>query len=196
MIYKILSFLAISFCTLLIIWLAGAVLFTISVVGAKPERIAMPTDALVVVTGGKGRIYQALDLLAEEKAPTLFISGVNKDVSEKDIIAKWKQARGNVAKTPCCVELGYKAEDTLGNAQEIHDWVMDNKVNTIRLITSNYHMPRTYMEVKKHLSDDVLIYRHPLSYPQDKLLEKDFLLLIFSEYNKILLSWPRLEQAT
>ena len=172
-----------SFFTLALIWLVGWVLFTISVTHAKPEKPGKQVEAIVVVTGGTGRIHHALDLLAEGNADKLFISGVNEDVQHTDIIAGWNEFRAEaslpVLSEPCCIELGYTAKDTTGNALEIKKWVEENGITSIRLVTSNYHMPRAYMEVRNHLPPDTAIYRHPFHYAKDGIFEKKFLFLVF-----------------
>lgn len=70
----------------------------------------------------------------------MLISGVNPDVTMPEI--------ANLAGGPehiyaCCVELGYQAETTIGNAVEAASWTRQNDYTSLIIVTSNYHMPRS-----------------------------------------------------
>ena len=152
---------------------------------AQPEKSEAKTDAIVVLTGGNGRINEGLDLLTQKLAPQLFISGVNKDVKKQDIFKSWKKP---ISPKPCCISLGYKSIDTISNAIEVREWVSDNNIKSLRLVTSSYHMPRAVMEVKRLLPDTKFI-KHPV-FTDDFIAWKGrFWSLTFSEYNKRLIRW-------
>lgn len=115
-------------------------------------------DAIVVATGGSGRLATGIGLLKAERAPTLFISGVDPTVARDRI-------RELIAPPPtglsadiidCCVALGYGARDTLGNAREVTDWMAENNFGSLILVTSGYHLPRTFLEFR-HAMPDVRI---------------------------------------
>ena len=61
---------------LLVLWLGGFAWFLGSSLWVSIDR-ASPTDAIVVLTGGKSRLETGLELLAAGKAGKLFVSGVN-----------------------------------------------------------------------------------------------------------------------
>ena len=77
-----------------------------------PERL---TDAIVVLTGGPGRIDRGFELLAEDRAERLFISGVYRGVEVGELL---RLAQRSPDEMRCCIELGYEASNTRGNAQE------------------------------------------------------------------------------
>ncbi len=104
------------------------------------------TDAIVVLTGGRNRIAKAVKLMNNNMAEHLFISGVEKHTSLNAIVKSLKISINN----PDKVELGYDATDTIGNAREIKDWVEKNNIKSVRLITSNYHIPRSLAEIKAY----------------------------------------------
>lgn len=178
-----------AFLTLFILWGAGWLWLATSVALATPEKKDSKTEAIIVVTGGQGRVNAGLDLLADQKAPKLFISGVNKDVSKNDILNQWNNPSGQ---KPCCIYLGYEAEDTKGNAAEIKEWVKRNNIASMRLVTSSYHMPRAYMEVSGALPDTKII-RHPVISDDFEAWKGRFWSLTFEEYHKILFNWLRLD---
>jgi uncharacterized SAM-binding protein YcdF (DUF218 family) len=141
-----------------LIWLIGFLLFTRSLpIVAEDSNIH--TDAIVVLTGSPGRISEGLILLSYNKADKLFISGIHtgtnlhklyelKELSQTDNGLKGR------------INLGYKATNTKGNAQETADWMKENNYHTMRLVTSNYHMTRSLFEFKQ-LMPDYKIIPHP-----------------------------------
>ncbi|MBK6895111.1 MAG: YdcF family protein [Alphaproteobacteria bacterium] len=170
------------------LWLGGFVLFSFYALTVNPAYENEKTDAIVVVTGGNHRIQTGLDLLAQERAPKLFISGVHEKVTATDILQNWK---GNQPKPTCCVFLGHKALTTYGNADETQEWITANKVKSIRLVTSGYHMGRALLEFKR-VMPDLKIIPHPVEETDYGVLNWKFWELAFSEYHKILFRLTRM----
>ena len=81
----------------------------------------------------------------------------------------------------CCVTLGFLAVDTRSNAGEAAQWMKDNDVETVRLVTTDWHMRRAASEMRGALPEDVTIVEDAV--PSDP----DFRQL-FLEYNKLLLA--------
>lgn len=186
---KIFSFLSMAFLTVFVLWGVGWLWFAAAVTMTAPEQEQKATEAIIVLTGGNGRVNEGLNLLHDDKAPKLFISGVNKDVSKNDIYASWQNKNGA---RPCCVYLGYEAIDTSGNADEVKKWVRKNNITSMRLVTSNYHMTRAFLEVSTALPD-VNIIRHAVISSKDfENWRGRFWSLTFIEYNKSLIQWLRL----
>ena len=48
----------------------------------------------------------------------------------------------------CCVDLGFTAADTLGNARETADWARAMRFHRLTIVTSDYHMPRAMLELR------------------------------------------------
>ena len=183
---KIFSFICAAFFTPLLLWAIGWLWFASTVAFANPPEEIETTQAIVVLTGGNGRVNAGLDLLAKDSAPKLFISGVNKGVTKDDIYASWK----NPAKEkPCCIYLGYEAEDTIGNAIETREWLQKNEVKKITLVTSSYHMPRAKQELSKTLREEIEIIPYPVFSDDFEPWKGRFWSLTFSEYNKTVVRW-------
>ena len=89
-----------------------------------------------------------LKLLSESRAKKLFISGVYKGVDVRRLLQIFEQ---NSTKLYCCVELGHAAESTEGNAIETREWIKKESYTSIRLVTSNYHMPRSIRLFSYHM---------------------------------------------
>ncbi len=173
---------------LLWLWVAGFILFLIGVTLVQPKYIAQPTDAIIVLTGGQNRINTGLDLLKENKAHLLFISGVNRNVSIEQLVRLWDP---NFDYIPCCIAIGHEAYDTEGNARESSEWVRRQNIKSIRLVTSNYHLPRAWLEFTHALPQHEFI-AHPIKPSSIEDDSRHFLRLSIGEYNKTLLTWGRL----
>jgi uncharacterized SAM-binding protein YcdF (DUF218 family) len=102
------------------------------------------TDGMVALTGGSQRIGDAIDLLAQGFARRLLITGVNERTSREEIARLNPEKRALVE---CCVDLDYRARNTVGNALETRHWAVRNGFRSLIVVTSNYHMPRTLAEL-------------------------------------------------
>lgn len=101
-------------------------------------------DGIVVLTGRDNRIVAGAKLLNEGRGRRLLISGVNRKTTRDDI----QRISGLDQKTiTCCVDLGYEALDTVGNADETRTWAKSNGYQKLIVVTSSYHMPRSLAEL-------------------------------------------------
>ena len=138
-------------------WTYGFVRFVEQI----PERVLdaeTHTDAIVVLTGGSNRLDVGVRLYRSAMGKKLFISGVNAHVKARDIFPEESLASENA---DCCIELGYEARDTIGNARETARWATKEKLQALRLVTASYHMPRSLLEFRQALPN-VKIIPHPV----------------------------------
>ena len=177
------GFLAGGIALIFAIWFCGFIVFTGTISSMNEPKQVEKTDAIIALTGGAHRVTRALDLLAEDKAGYLLISGVNKNVKLKELL------KGR-SLSDCCITLGYEAESTLGNAIEARKWVTEHKIKTVRLITANYHMPRSMLEFRHALPDTEIIPHAviPDNFGPD---QEKFWKLCFLEYHKFMISLIR-----
>jgi uncharacterized SAM-binding protein YcdF (DUF218 family) len=111
----------------------------------RDERIPSGrADGIVALTGGAQRIGDAIDLLANGYGRRLLITGVNERTS-RDEIARLNPTQRHWI--DCCVDLDYRARNTIGNAIATRRWIADNGFRSLIVVTSNYHMPRTLLEL-------------------------------------------------
>lgn len=122
----------------------GFLWFADSVASMRPPETAKG-DAIIVLTGGYQRIEQAVGLLRDGVGKRLLISGVN-PATTRSQIRKMTQASPNLFS--CCVDMGYKAIDTIGNANEAASWIRDHNYSAIVVVTNNYHMHRSLHELR------------------------------------------------
>ena len=134
-----------------LIWSFGFFLSRVEEDEAAPKRHA---EGAVALTGGADRITDAIELLAQGSVDRLLITGVNPMTSRAEIA---KLVPGTQALFGCCVELGYAAANTVGNAVETEQWVRAHHIRSLIVVTSNYHMPRALAEIGSALPDIELI---------------------------------------
>ncbi len=122
----------------------GFLWFADSVASMRPPEGAKG-DAIIVLTGGYQRIEQAVGLLRDGVGKRLLISGVNPATTRSQIR---KMTQGSSDMFSCCVDMGYKAIDTIGNANEAASWIRDHGYSAIVVVTNNYHMHRSLHELR------------------------------------------------
>ena len=169
MIARLLSFAA-------IFYVLGFALFAVTL-GAPAPDDAQRVDAIVVITGGKGRIEHAARLLAEGKGKRLLIAGADPSVRKADLVHRLGVRR---ALFDCCVDLGSESVDTRSNAEEAKRWVDRRKFRSLRLVTSDWHMRRARYDFRGVLGDKYELV------PDAVRTEPNFMTL-FGEYNKYVL---------
>jgi uncharacterized SAM-binding protein YcdF (DUF218 family) len=163
---------AFSFAVLL--YLLGYAVFAVALPRPAGDRT---TDAIVVLTGAPGRIERGLDLLAAGKAQRLLVSGVARTVRPLDLALEYP---GHDPLFRCCVDLGRESVDTRSNADEVSRWVKRRKFHTVRLVTTDWHMPRAGFEIARQLDGSAAVYDDAVeSHPRFQTL--------YLEYNKYLL---------
>lgn len=173
---------------LLVLWIGGFVVFAYTINTYK-ENYNLQADAVITLTGGRNRIAKAVEILNKNKADILFVSGVD-EVSSWDSIKKKQKIKMTDNEK---VILGKKAKNTLENAKEALDWIHENKISSIYLVTSNYHLARSVTEFRA-LDKDLTIVPFPVY--SEKVQKKWWkswrtFSLIFKEYNKFLCVYVR-----
>lgn len=158
--------------------------FTDTIAELKSVAPVAEVDAIVALTGGYQRIDQALALLEQGVGERLLISGVNPSTSG----AALRRATGTKSATfDCCVDIGYEALDTIGNANETAGWIRQRNYNRILVVTNNYHMPRSLLELSQ-ASPDVTFLAYPVTHTDLKtetwLSDPTALRTLFMEYAK------------
>ncbi len=163
-----------SFIIIFLVWATGFLWFRQQIPQTTNNFAENSADAIIVLTGDDGRLAYGIELLAENKAKVLFISGAGAQVTVADImhhVPEEMQKKIDLTK----IALGHEAVNTIGNAREIKEWLSKENYKKIILVTSNYHMPRSLLEVSSALPA-VTITPAPVIDNDNEL--------IFSEYHK------------
>lgn len=124
-----------------------------------PVQPLAVTDGIAVLTGGAERVETGLRLVADGQARLLLVTGAHREARRAEVLA----AAGFDAEVLASrVTLGRAAATTRGNAAEIAAWVAAERLGSVRLVTSGYHMPRARFEVSRALPQGVRIVPHPV----------------------------------
>ncbi|MBA3863579.1 MAG: hypothetical protein C0517_06520 [Erythrobacter sp.] len=158
-----------------LVWVIGFLWFVVTLPG---EASDVTTDAVIVPTGGAGRIARGLEVLDQGLAAKMLVSGVDPEVRPGEFAAEFGVAPEQME---CCITLGFAAVDTRSNAAETAKWVAQNEVTSIRLVTTDWHMRRAAGEVERTLPGHVTVIRDAVP------SQPDFGTL-FLEYHKLIAS--------
>ncbi len=159
-----------------LLYLLGFILFTVTL-GKPAAKDAPATDAIVVLTGGPGRIEHAVAALKAKKGKRLLVSGTDPAVTKKDLV---RRLGGYGALINCCVDLGSESFDTRSNAEEASRWLAKHRYRSFRLVTNDWHMRRARYDFRGVLGDKYELV------PDAVRSEPNFMTL-FGEYNKYVL---------
>jgi uncharacterized SAM-binding protein YcdF (DUF218 family) len=161
-------------------------------------RLLARAEGVVALTGGSDRVLEAAELLARGQARRLLITGVNRSTLGADLERILPMSKDLFS---CCVDLGYQALDTAGNARETRDWARERNIKgPLIVVTSNYHMPRALAELSAAMPG-VTLYPFPVVSEHvnvaDWTRDKSVLKLLVREYLKYLralarTNWERL----
>lgn len=157
-----------------IAWLLGFGWFMLTLPGPLDQR---RTDAIVVPTGGPGRIDRGIALLRAHAAQRMLVTGVAPGVRPIDLAKEYRTAPALFA---CCIDLGREAVDTRSNAEETSKWVRSHGYRSVRLVTSDWHMRRARLELVNALDADVTVLG-------DGVAGAPRVPLLLAEYDKFLL---------
>lgn len=118
-----------------------------------PQNVT--ADGAIALTGGAGhRIAAGVQLVETGAVSRLLVSGVDRGVSVNDII---RISGGDPETYACCVDLGYVATSTHGNAEESAAWAALNGYDELIVVTSDYHLPRSLIHLARAMPETALI---------------------------------------
>ncbi len=160
---------------LFLVWAGGFLWFVIALPG---PAAAIRADAVIVPTGGAGRIARGLAVLDQGLAEKLLVTGVDPEVKPAEFAAQFGVSEARMA---CCVTLGFAAVDTRSNAAEAAKWVAQNDIASLRLVTSDWHMRRAAGELDRALPPQVTVIR-------DAVPTEGDLGVLLLEFHKLLAS--------
>jgi uncharacterized SAM-binding protein YcdF (DUF218 family) len=140
---------------LVLLWGVGLLAFGDRVAKSTPAPEPAVADGIVALTGASSmRIEAATRLLELGKGRRLLISGVNRNVRPAELR---DVARGAGRAYDCCVDLGFLAVNTQGNARETSGWVRAHHFRSLIVVTSDYHIPRAILELHASMPGVTLI---------------------------------------
>jgi uncharacterized SAM-binding protein YcdF (DUF218 family) len=145
---------------LVMVWSLGLLAFTGRVRQSTPAPEPPVADAVVALTGASNiRLEAATKLLEAGKGKRLLISGVNREATRDDVQGVTKTVKPIY---DCCVDLGFSAADTIGNARETAEWAKAKGYHSLIVVTADYHMPRALLELRATMPDTEF-YPYPVA---------------------------------
>ncbi len=172
----------------LAIWIGGFISF----VGELPkptDGIVDTADGIVALTGGRDRIVAAMALLSAHKGERLLISGVHDQTSRADLR---RLVEDPDDRFDCCVDLDWQARDTEGNAVETARWAREQGFHSLIVVTAQYHMPRSLIELQRAMPECKLIPYPVLSQTsRQEWWRPSTAKVLAAEYTKFLVSIAR-----
>jgi len=139
-----------AFLVLALIWFSGLLAFADRVQNSTPSRAPSRADGIVALTGANSndRLSAAMSLLEDGYGRRVLVSGVNPITSRADVRRLSRAVR---RLHDCCVDLGFTAADTVGNARETASWAATLRYRRLIIVTADYHMPRAMLELNAAL---------------------------------------------
>lgn len=122
---------------------------------------ASKADAIVVLTGGKGRVEEGLRLLRRGTGDLLVLSGVNRAADLDSIFIS--SSLGDAERERIVLEKDSRS--TYGNAVEVERIVSERSIGSLILITSGYHMKRAERTFRRVLPARVVIEPYAVDSP-------------------------------
>lgn len=169
---------------------AGFILFADHISRLVTPTAAAPADAIVVLTGGQARLSTAVDLLESGMGKRLLITGVNPDAARSDLP---RILHVDESLFECCVDTD-TAADTAANARESSNWFTKHGYRDVIVVTNNYHMPRSLMEMARR-ADGVTLHPYPVVNTDlangSWLQRPQAVRVLFTEYLKFIASASR-----
>ena len=152
----------VAILVVLAIWTAGLLAFADRVARLTPAEEPQAAQGIVALTGASDlRLEAATRLLENGKGERLLVSGVNRKTTRKDMLGVTGAAKPIF---DCCVDLGFVAADTIGNASESAEWARAMGYTRLILVTADFHMPRAMLELKSAMPD-ARITPYPVATP-------------------------------
>lgn len=130
------------------IWAGGFLAFANRV--AAPPSPPGVADGITVLTGSSGRIQAGLALLKQRPQARMLITGVGDGTAASELAAAFPADKRFF---DCCIELDRHAKDTVGNAEQTALWVRRNGLDSVVVVTSAPHMPRSLVEMRRQMKN-------------------------------------------
>lgn len=117
-------------------------------------------EGIVVLTGDRGRIAKAFELLRKRNSDWLIISGAGRGITLTELVNQQGDSATSIHTTWERIVLESKSASTIENALESAGIIRSKKPNRIFLVTSDYHMLRA-----AQIFRDVLPGQEIIEYP-------------------------------
>ena len=142
------------------IGLIAALFFEFAASTREYRPVGAGADAIVVLTGGRGRTDEGLALLRKGRSKLLILSGVHRDADLDSIFLK----RVNTVEREKIV-LEKRSGSTFENALEVRKLMEERGLASMVLITSGYHIKRAHYTFTKVMPEGTRIEAYSVATP-------------------------------
>ncbi|MDR0556069.1 MAG: YdcF family protein [Holosporaceae bacterium] len=166
------------FVAALIIWMLLCGIFVVCIATYNP-RYDRNFDYVVILTGEYRRIAYVFRMMSSYQPKSVFISGAHEKITLRDICPRGCYTKAQII-------LGKQSRNTVENAVEVYEWIRQNNISEILLITSDYHLPRSLLEFK-FVDNELKAY--PCAVKSN--LNFQFIVRCCKEFHKIIYTFVR-----
>jgi len=119
-----------------------------------PAPSSKPADAVIVLSGGKGRIPEGYRAWRSGAGRDFCILGAGRNVKPAQLLPAAASIPADVLSR---IHVEGWSENTLENAFSAKAIVEQRGYSSVILVTSDYHVPRAYLAFRKVLAPDVAL---------------------------------------
>ncbi len=155
---------------------------------------------IVILTGGTNRIKDGLKIIkdfrkSKKRSYKILVSGTGIGFT-KNSLKNQLGSNFDPKLIQCCIDLDNVSKNTITNASETFKWTQKNDIKEFILITSNYHLPRAYLEFK-NIMPNLNIHTYAIT-PKKHEIENwlnsyQTFGLVFTEYCKYIVASLRIK---
>ena len=117
-------------------------------------------DCAVVLTGGGGRLREAIALVQRKSIQWLIISGVHSSTSKTDLLTPWEIIWGVDQEK---IILEKNSQSTYGNALQSLAILEALQCHKVLLVTSTIHMSRAFKTFESVLPESISLQRYSVA---------------------------------
>lgn len=145
--------------TVLILFLLGAAVIPHFLACGEGHSTGKAADAILVLSGGENRIAEGFRAWKEGEGKELFILGAGQEATFTSILpAGTEISPAELSR----IHIEGWSGNTLENAFSAKSAVVSRGYRDVIIVTSDYHVPRAYLAMRKILPPDVSISVSPV----------------------------------
>jgi uncharacterized SAM-binding protein YcdF (DUF218 family) len=128
-----------------VLFITGTFIYFAHAVYGSARLPSAHADAIVALSGDPERIRAAVDLLAKGYGRRLLIAGIDNSAEIAELYPVHR------ALFDCCVDIDPRSIRSIDDAATIRRWALEVRPRSLIVVTSNFHIPRTLLEVGRAL---------------------------------------------
>jgi uncharacterized SAM-binding protein YcdF (DUF218 family) len=131
----------------ILVLVTGSFIYFAYAVYSSERPPSTQADAIVALSGDPERIRAAVNILANGYGRRLLIAGLD---NSDEIAALYP---GHRALFDCCIDIDPRSGRTIDDVAIVRRWAFEARPRSLIVVTSNYHIPRALLEVRRALPE-------------------------------------------